>query len=331
MLLVCPSCASSYEVDEGKLGSSGRSVRCKRCATIWFASAKLEPGTVSQADNSAVARLAEAGGASDIAASPSENVTAITAAIERPPGEMGFGTSVAFNGVVSPTSLAVAEEHGDVTAVTGPDDPLFDDGVLYHDRPDEQIAPETKPSIHPLRRKREGADFPAKVSGRSPVPSILFFAASLVVALAMLGREPLMRLIPASAKVYAAMGLGGASTPLSIKVVTSEIGQQGEAEFLTVEGEIENRGRGESMVPTLMLAVRDRAGIDIYRWDIQSSKARLASGEKATFRARLAAPPAGSESVRVRFTDGKSDGFEAKPDAGQPVSGLSMRGKNIQG
>ena len=37
MLLVCPSCASSYNISEEKLGK-GRTVRCKRCQSCWYAS-----------------------------------------------------------------------------------------------------------------------------------------------------------------------------------------------------------------------------------------------------------------------------------------------------
>lgn len=35
MLIVCPSCASRYELDAAKLGSGGRKVRCASCQTLW--------------------------------------------------------------------------------------------------------------------------------------------------------------------------------------------------------------------------------------------------------------------------------------------------------
>src|SRR6516165_5502878 len=37
MLIVCPNCATSYQVDIASLGSTGRSVRCVRCRNVWFA------------------------------------------------------------------------------------------------------------------------------------------------------------------------------------------------------------------------------------------------------------------------------------------------------
>src|SRR5947207_11239881 len=39
MLIVCPHCATSYDIKPSALGDEGRSVRCQRCQTVWFASA----------------------------------------------------------------------------------------------------------------------------------------------------------------------------------------------------------------------------------------------------------------------------------------------------
>src|SRR3984885_12138793 len=37
MLIVCPTCATSYDVELASLQPSGRQVRCVRCRTIWHA------------------------------------------------------------------------------------------------------------------------------------------------------------------------------------------------------------------------------------------------------------------------------------------------------
>lgn len=36
MLIVCPSCASEYQIEASYLGASGRSVRCAACRGTWF-------------------------------------------------------------------------------------------------------------------------------------------------------------------------------------------------------------------------------------------------------------------------------------------------------
>src|SRR5271169_6294669 len=37
MLIVCPNCATSYDVDVASLRPNGRKVRCVRCRTVWQA------------------------------------------------------------------------------------------------------------------------------------------------------------------------------------------------------------------------------------------------------------------------------------------------------
>jgi predicted Zn finger-like uncharacterized protein len=38
MLIICPDCESSYEVEQADLGADGRKVRCTECGAVWHAS-----------------------------------------------------------------------------------------------------------------------------------------------------------------------------------------------------------------------------------------------------------------------------------------------------
>ncbi|MFD1702408.1 MJ0042-type zinc finger domain-containing protein [Methylopila henanensis] len=49
MLIVCPSCASSYRIEPDALGA-GRTVRCARCRTEWFAASDVEDAEWSPAE-----------------------------------------------------------------------------------------------------------------------------------------------------------------------------------------------------------------------------------------------------------------------------------------
>lgn len=58
MLIVCPSCASQYTIEPGRVGTTGRVVRCAACREPWFiagtgaedgAPARIEPPTRSSA------------------------------------------------------------------------------------------------------------------------------------------------------------------------------------------------------------------------------------------------------------------------------------------
>ncbi len=39
MLIVCPTCATAYQIELAALGAAGRSVRCAHCKNTWFATA----------------------------------------------------------------------------------------------------------------------------------------------------------------------------------------------------------------------------------------------------------------------------------------------------
>ena len=40
MIIVCPSCASQYTIDDARIGAVGRKVRCAACRESWFITAK---------------------------------------------------------------------------------------------------------------------------------------------------------------------------------------------------------------------------------------------------------------------------------------------------
>jgi len=50
MLIACPNCSTSYMIDPASLGEAGRTVRCARCKTTWFAS-KPELATAGTDDD----------------------------------------------------------------------------------------------------------------------------------------------------------------------------------------------------------------------------------------------------------------------------------------
>src|SRR5262245_6143735 len=62
MQIVCPNCATGYDVQASALGAEGRSVRCARCRTVWHATPAPEPEPVAAmaaAADDATAQAAE--------------------------------------------------------------------------------------------------------------------------------------------------------------------------------------------------------------------------------------------------------------------------------
>ena len=49
MLIVCPTCATAYQIELAALGAAGRSVRCAQCKNTWFATAESAVRTAALA------------------------------------------------------------------------------------------------------------------------------------------------------------------------------------------------------------------------------------------------------------------------------------------
>lgn len=129
------------------------------------------------------------------------------------------------------------------------------------------------------------------------------WALAVVAAWGLLvgGRAQIVRLIPATAPLYAAIGLDVNLRQMDIAGVLSKLTEEDGREILVVEGEIRNLADTPRAAPRMRLAVLDANGNEIYAWTAAPPKSRLLSGEKASFRARLAAPPPEGREVRVRF------------------------------
>jgi hypothetical protein len=133
--------------------------------------------------------------------------------------------------------------------------------------------------------------------------ALVFFA---VWGLLVGGRAQIVRLAPGAAPLYAALGLGVNLRQMAIEKVTSRLADEDGRQILIVEGNIRNLAEAPRPAPRMRLSVLDATGREIYFWTAAPPKARLAVGETAQFRARLAAPPKEGSDVRVRFA-GESD------------------------
>jgi predicted Zn finger-like uncharacterized protein len=60
MLIVCPSCASEYTIDPGKLGADGRTLRCAICRDTWFVTPDGQPGAPPDPEGLAAVAVADA-------------------------------------------------------------------------------------------------------------------------------------------------------------------------------------------------------------------------------------------------------------------------------
>jgi predicted Zn finger-like uncharacterized protein len=319
MLIVCPNCATSYQVEPQSLGPGGRSVRCARCQNQWFASVPtVVPALAASEDFDVVDNGPRIASFDAEPAPPAEAEPA--AEWQEPellPPEAPATETAAEDLSQQPASTAGIDLQG-LSAeieVERAEQTAAADQVLAEITGDNAPSlvpsqgPESAPAIPALkagediesvaaRRAREEAP-----RGRWPVPGLPAILLALVAANATLigWRSDVVRLLPQTASLYATIGM-----PVNLRGLAFEnikIGKEvlDGVSVLVVEGSIVNVAAKSAEVPRLRLSVRNESKNEIYAWTTLPTRSILAPGETLPFRSRLASPPAEARDVLLRF------------------------------
>ena len=145
---------------------------------------------------------------------------------------------------------------------------------------------------------------PPRQTWKAPRPPMGLVLAVVMLAMGMglvARREAVVRIFPASARVYAAIGLPVNLRGLELRRITSTLVGEGPQRVLAIEGEITNISRSAASVPELKLALKAADGREIYGWTANAPKSKLDAGETMQFRARLASPPDKARDLTVKF------------------------------
>jgi predicted Zn finger-like uncharacterized protein len=305
MLIVCPSCQTPYEVAAASLGAEGRSVRCVRCKEVWFA-------TPAQEDLGQPAAAAEAAGMSAAAASAQYRRGSGAAAGQWDPGEQADQAEPPAGDDWS-VDANLAARAADRASVRFEDPPTPDVAAAgldaAYDAPplapaaDEQAAsdepPEDIESFAARRARRERLRNEGR-SGRPSLATVLFalFAANV----ALIGwRTDVVRVMPQTASLFAAIGLPVNLRGLAFSDVTTTTEAHDGVTMLLVQGTITNISKQPRDVPRIRLAMKNAAGAEVYAWTSLPTRPALAPGDSEPFQTRLASPPPEGNSVAVRF------------------------------
>ncbi|HEX3502301.1 MAG TPA: MJ0042-type zinc finger domain-containing protein [Xanthobacteraceae bacterium] len=301
MLIVCPNCATSYDVEMASLRPNGRKVRCARCKEVWQAELSHADKLMAAAEALApVRRTVEA-----MAEAATEDTDEDAAAADHPP---------------HPHVQTQAEAWFD-----GPeDDPSFGKDPFATDSP--PIAPTDLDADHPPAAVDKEAieaaapalphieDIETLAARRYPQRSKLNWLRwplsgmqSIILALILLNaivigwRNDFVRLMPQTASFYARLGLPVNLRGLDFQNLSTSTEQHEGVPILVVEGEIINETRKIIDVPRLRFAVRNAARQEIYSWTAILPRTLLSPGDAVPFRTRLASPPPDAHDVLVRF------------------------------
>jgi predicted Zn finger-like uncharacterized protein len=301
MLIVCPSCATSYMIDPASLGAAGRTVRCARCKATWFATPK-KPAAEVDAFVDAVIAEAQAQPAAPAPTRPPEP--------SPPPAPLPPVTADDFGAeaetpvpepVAAPSSVIEAPAEAAAPPVTIPDAPSLVPPIEQPPLPEPGQAEIDADDIESYAARRERMKARRKQSRRSSrwtaIVLVLFsFNVALIGA-----RDEVVRYLPQTASLFAAIGLPVNLRHLKFeKVHISKEAQDG-VNVLIVEGIIVSDSKKPVSVPRLRFAARNATGQEVYTWTTLPARSILGPGETLEFRSRLASPPADAADVMVRF------------------------------
>jgi len=282
MLIACPNCSTSYMIDPASLGEAGRTVRCARCKTTWFAS-KPELATAGTDDD------------------PTPAIGVI-----RPDQRMqdrAEGTG--------------AEEHTSETVTQ--DEEAAQAPVTIADAP--PIAPEEPPTAAEATEADEIENFAARRkrlqarrnkerrSSRWTALILVLFAFNVALVGA---RTEVVRFFPQTASLFAAVGLPVNLRHLKFENMRISKETQEGLSALVIEGTIVSVASKATEVPRLRFAARDAAGQEVYTWNALPSRSILGPGEKLDFRSRFVSPPPNATDVMVRFFTPQDSAAAAK-------------------
>jgi predicted Zn finger-like uncharacterized protein len=334
MLIACPNCSTSYDIEPSSLGRTGRSVRCVRCRQVWFAT---DPGVLSavaqgyreDVDTTSSQEAMPAAAAAEASLPPSNQA-------DPPPGAAGAAPeplsslpeAQAWEAAPEPPSAAMDIDHapplaGDPPAAPAPEAAEPAEAPVVADAP--AIVPalpgETAPPLALSAPEPRAADIESVAARRRPQRGgrkvrrtpplgwpVLILALVALNAALIKWRTEVVRYLPQTASLYAALRLPVNLRGLEFVDVATEAEVQDGVTVLVIEGTIASTVGRPVDVPRLRFAVRNDRGQEIYSWTAQPPKTVLAPGATVTFRSRLASPPPEARAVLVRFQNRRDFG-----------------------
>jgi predicted Zn finger-like uncharacterized protein len=324
MLIVCPSCSTSYLIDPASVGPAGRTVRCARCKMTWFSGAAKPAPEVTAFVDSVIAEAEAQSAGSHSGASPSRpaappphNELAAAknlsqAPSEPPPALPHIETAsppvgpTAHNNDLPPHEDNAPEPFtiADAPSLVPPiaDAPLPD--AINTDLDSEDIDSFTARRTRLKTRRQQ-----KRRSSRWTAIILVLFAFNVALVGA---RSDVVRYLPQTASLFAAIGLPVNLRNLKFENVRISKDTVDGANTLIVEGSIVSTSDKAAEVPRLRFAARNASGQEVYTWTALPNRGILGPGESLEFSSRLVSPPADANDVMVRFLNANDATAETK-------------------
>jgi predicted Zn finger-like uncharacterized protein len=315
VILDCNRCTTKFSVDPNVLGRAGRVVRCSSCGNLWHQDPpadffpELTPEekaaniAAHQAKRAASAAQAgagadAAGGGTDPGFASGDPLSAhLRAAGVDPLNESPFPLRNETRGG------AAAEAGAGPGGVAGGDWP---DPVASWSGAKADAGGKRGDSIRPLSRLKREKRSVREAKERKEIPwqrwaaLFAFFCASVVLALTQ--TETMVGIWPASARLYAVLGLSSPLDALGLQPRDARSYERMTADgrVLVVEGRVLNTA-AEPRTPPKLWAIMLADGKEVASFAIKPTARSIAPGESVPFRGEFANPPPLAKSLKLDF------------------------------
>jgi predicted Zn finger-like uncharacterized protein len=320
MLIVCPSCATSYMIDPASLGAAGRTVRCTRCKTSWFAggpeatpelAAVAETVTAEAEIQPEHAAHAEPppppAAAGDRTASEAEPAPSPAPAAEAPPVEPPAPPAAPAT-LAEPPAAPEATQDAEPEPVTITDAPPLAPPEDHEVRPEAADAEPEADAAVAFDTRRRSLQARRKKSRRSSRWSAVVLVL-VAFNVAMIGaRNEIVRYLPQTASLFAAIGLPVNLRNLKFENVKLSTEAADGITMLTVQGAVVSEAGKAVAVPRLRFAVRNASGQEVYTWTMAPPRSILEPGARLEFRSQIRVPNGDATDVLVRFLTAQDAG-----------------------
>lgn len=272
VIITCPNCRTSYRVASDALSAAGRQVQCAACAALWVATPSF-PAPIEPFDDP----------------DPDDD-------------ELDFRAD-------------------DDTLFTPADENLLDEAFAAAEQGKVDEAPKEAPMPRPRDRGIDGALVRERMNDIAKrrntmirkLPMARFRRAARII-LALTGitilvcgvafRTEIVRHYPQMNALYSVVGLGTNVIGLDISELNTLRTTRDGNPVIVVSAKITNITNRLTYVPNVLVSLLGADGRVIYEWSVTPAVRTILTGDVLAIDTQLTSPPAGVQSVRLRFVEG---------------------------
>ena len=277
-VIACPNCGTRYQVPRATLGAAGREVQCAQCSKSWHAEADAPPPVPVPAppDDDLLFSAAEEAAldaAFEAAAEAVEPAPAVPPTLPNDPEH---------EKTLAEIRAAIAPRPKSVDAI---DPALLTKNRRAFDKRQAHITRRL-----PMARFRRTARLGALVA----LLSVLLLGYSL--------RTDIVRLFPALAGLYAAVGLPVNVIGLAFEDPKTLTSFRDGKNVMLITARIRSIAGQAVPVPPVLVSLLDANGTPLYEWTVTPKATEMDPGEVFDFSTEVNTPPEGAVTVRLSFT-----------------------------